>query len=245
MDSAEWNSFVDSSLRGYGFMLKTSTQGGQKVLTVAYVYPNSPAKNAGVARGDQIISIDGASLNDTGTEATNIFNEGLRPTKVAPHQFQILRAGQTLNVTMQAEAITLQQVEYKVLNVGSQKMGYLLFNSHVPGAEAYLIQAMTYFKQQAITDLVVDLRYNGGGYLAIANALGIHDANFYVASQCQMLKTIVAHNDLGLWKLMQEMPSRLKPVAANHHRNGAFSVDEEWLIANLCRRTVVGNDVKF
>jgi C-terminal processing protease CtpA/Prc len=171
IDSTEWNSFVDSSLRGYGFMLKTSTQGGQKVLTVAYVYPNTPAKNAGVARGDQIIRIDGASVNDTSTEASNIFNEGLRPTKVAPHQFQILRAGQTLNITMQAEVISLQQVEYKVLNAGSQKIGYLLFNSHVPGAEAYLIQAMTYFKQQAITDLVVDLRYNGGGYLAIANAL--------------------------------------------------------------------------
>jgi hypothetical protein len=81
--------------------------------------------------------------------------------------------------------------------------------------------------------------------MAIANALGIHDANLYVPSQCQMLKTIVAHNDLGLWKLMQEMPSRLKPVAANHHRNGAFSVDEKWLIASLCRGTVVGNDVKF
>ena len=75
IDSTEWNSFVDSSLRGYGFMLKTSTQGGQKVLTLAYVYPNSPAKNAGLARGDQIISIDGASVNDTSTEATNIFNE--------------------------------------------------------------------------------------------------------------------------------------------------------------------------
>jgi len=171
IDSTEWNNFVESSLRGYGFMLKTSTQAGQKVLTLAYVYPNSPAKNAGLARGDQIISIDGASVNDTSAEATSIFNEGLRPTKVAPHQFQILRAGQTLNVTMQAEVITLQQVEYKVLNVGSQKIGYLLFNSHVPGAEAYLIQAMTYFKQQAISDLVVDLRYNGGGYLAIANAL--------------------------------------------------------------------------
>ncbi|MFM9993181.1 MAG: S41 family peptidase, partial [Burkholderiaceae bacterium] len=59
----------------------------------------------------------------------------------------------------------------EVLNVGSQKIGYLLFNSHVPSAETYLIQAMTYFKQQDISDLVVDLRYNGGGYLAIANAL--------------------------------------------------------------------------
>ena len=171
VDSASWNSFVNSSLRGYGFMLKTSTQGGLKVLSVAYVYPNTPAMNAGLARGDQIISIDGVSVNNTSPEATDAFNEGLRPTKVAPHNFQILRVGETLNITMQAQSITLQQVEYKVLNVGLQKVGYLLFNSHVPGAEAYLIQAMTYFKQQGITELVVDLRYNGGGYLAIANAL--------------------------------------------------------------------------
>ncbi len=171
IDSVSWNSFVDSSLRGYGFMLKTSTQGGLKLITVAYVYPNTPAMSAGLARGDQIMAIDGASVNDTSSQATDTFNEGLRPTKVAPHNFQILRAGQTLNVTMQAAVITLQQVEYKVLNAGSQKVGYLLFNSHVPGAESYLIQAMTYFKQQGISDLVVDLRYNGGGYLAIANAL--------------------------------------------------------------------------
>jgi C-terminal processing protease CtpA/Prc len=182
IDSASWNSFVNSSLRGYGFMLKTSTQGSLKVLSVAYVYPNTPAMSAGLARGDQIISIDGASINDASSQATDIFNEGLRPTKVAPHTFQILRAGETFNVTMQAETITLQQVEYKVLNVGSQKVGYLLFNSHVPGAESYLIQAMTDFKQQGITDLVVDLRYNGGGYLAIANALA-----YSVAGRAQAL----------------------------------------------------------
>ena len=171
IDSDSWNNYVGSNLRGYGFMLKTSTQGSQKVLSVAYVFPNTPAKNAGLARGDQIIGIDGASVNDTGIEAANIFNEGLRPTKVAPHQFQILRAGQVLNLTMQAEVISLQQVEHKVLNVASQKIGYLLFNSHVPSAETYLIQAMADFKQQGISNLVVDLRYNGGGYLAIANAL--------------------------------------------------------------------------
>jgi len=171
IDTASWNSFVDSSLRGYGFMLKTSTNGGNKVLTVAYVYPNTPANAAGLARGDQILGIDGASLNDSSTQATATFNEGLHPTQAAPHTFQILRGAQTLNLTMQAATISLQQVEYKVLSAGTSKIGYLLFNSHVPGAEAYLIQAMTYFKQQGVSELVVDLRYNGGGYLTIANAL--------------------------------------------------------------------------
>lgn len=171
IDTVSWNSFVESNLRGYGFMLKRSTSAGFKVITVAYVYPNTPAMSAGLMRGDQIIGIDGASINDSSAQAIATFNEGLSPTQPAPHTFQILRDGATFNVSMQATNITLQQVEYKVLNVGAKKLGYLLFNSHVPGAETYLIQAMTQFKQQGISELVVDLRYNGGGYLAIANAL--------------------------------------------------------------------------
>ena len=171
IDRGSWQNYVNSSFKGYGFMLKTSTVAGNKVITVAYVYPGSPAAKAGIARGDQIVSIDGALTTDTSPTSVAIFEEGLHPKQVAPHTFVVLRSGTNLSVSMQAESISLQQVEYKVLNVGTQKLGYLLFNSHVPNAEADLIQAMALFKQQAVTQLVVDLRYNGGGYLSIANAL--------------------------------------------------------------------------
>ncbi len=171
IDTGSWQNYVNSSFKGYGFMLKTSTAVDNKVITVAYVYPGSPAAKAGLARGDQIVSIDGALTSDTNPTSVAIFEEGLRPKQVASHTFVVLRAGTNISVSMQAESISLQQVEYKVLNVETQKLGYLLFNSHVPNAEADLIQAMALFKQQAVTQLVVDLRYNGGGYLSIANAL--------------------------------------------------------------------------
>jgi len=51
------------------------------------------------------------------------------------------------------------------------KVGYLLFNDHLLSAEAGLRSALTTFQQQGITDLVLDLRYNGGGYLFIAQEL--------------------------------------------------------------------------
>jgi len=171
IDTASWNSFVDSSLKGYGFMLKTSNATGARVITVAYVFPNTPAFNAGILRGDQIVSIDGALASDTSVQGSAKFAEGLKPTVDQAHTFVVSRAGAMLSKTMQAAAISLQQAEYKVLNANGIKLGYLLFNSHVPSSETYLIQAMTAFKQQAVTELVVDLRYNGGGYLAIANAL--------------------------------------------------------------------------
>ncbi len=171
VDTLSWNNYVGSRLRGYGFMLKTSTVAGAKVLTIAYVFPNTPAFNAGFLRGDQIVSIDGALTSDTTPASVAIFEEGLHPQQVVPHTFLVLRADSQISITVQAEQINLKQVEYKVLNVGTQKLGYLLFNSHVPNAETDLIQALNLFKQQAVTQMVVDLRYNGGGYLSIANAL--------------------------------------------------------------------------
>jgi len=56
-------------------------------------------------------------------------------------------------------------------DTNGSKVGYLLFNDHLATAEAQLVEAVNYFKGQAITDLVLDMRYNGGGYLYIASEL--------------------------------------------------------------------------
>ena len=171
IDTASWNGFVGSTDLGYGLMVKSSNASGVRVVTVSYVYPGSPAMSSGIQRGDQIISIDGALAADSSAPASALFAEGLSPTRVASHTFVISRAGVSLSKTLLASVVSLQQAEYKVLTTSGGKLGYLLFNSHVPGAENILVQAMTSFKQQGVNDLVVDLRYNSGGYLSIANAL--------------------------------------------------------------------------
>ena len=60
-------------------------------------------------------------------------------------------------------------MQHQVLNVSGQNVGYLLFNDHVLTAEEPLIDAFTDFQGAGVTDLVLDLRYNGGGYLYIAS----------------------------------------------------------------------------
>src|SRR5207247_2119019 len=49
--------------------------------------------------------------------------------------------------------------------------GYLVFNDHAASAEQRLISAVNTLKAASVQDLVLDLRYNGGGYLAIASEL--------------------------------------------------------------------------
>ena len=55
--------------------------------------------------------------------------------------------------------------------MGDSKVGYLLFNDHIATAEAQLIDAFEGFKSEGVTELVLDMRYNGGGYLDIARML--------------------------------------------------------------------------
>ena len=67
-------------------------------------------------------------------------------------------------------AIPVQNVR-TLTNGAGVKFGYMLFTSHVATAESQLAQAISYLKQQSVTELVLDLRYNGGGYLDIAAEL--------------------------------------------------------------------------
>jgi carboxyl-terminal processing protease len=53
----------------------------------------------------------------------------------------------------------------------NDKVGYLLFNDHIATAEKGLVDAITTLRDAGITDLVIDIRYNGGGYLDIASEL--------------------------------------------------------------------------
>jgi carboxyl-terminal processing protease len=170
-DTNTWNNFTGSTGLGYGLMVKSSEATGVKVVMVSYVYPNTPAMTYGLARGDQIVSIDGVLASDTTTAGKAAFEEGLNPTKDIAHTFVLARAGETFSITLLPEAGTLQQAEYKVLTQSGRKLGYLLFNSHVLSAENDLVTAMNMFKRQGVSDLVVDLRYNGGGYLGVASGL--------------------------------------------------------------------------
>ena len=69
-----------------------------------------------------------------------------------------------------------------VVTTSSGAVGYLTFNDHIATAEQELIDAVTFLKDSNITDLVLDLRYNGGGYLDIANEMAFMIASPTAAS---------------------------------------------------------------
>ena len=140
---------------------------------VAFLEPGAtPASANALARGAAILTVDGVDVAN-GTDLATL-NEGLFPTAAAGHTFTIRDFGlaTTRNITMTAQAITETPVQFvKTLPAPNSSVGYMLFNDHIATSEAALVSAVNTLKAARITDLVLDVRYNGGGFLDIAAEL--------------------------------------------------------------------------
>ena len=174
----EWNALSQSGISvGYGAHVVLLNRSPPREAVVAFVEPASPAADAGLARGTRILEIDGADLVNGRTQAEiDALNAGLFPsTEGESHGFVVrdLGAAETRTVTMQAAAVTSDPVQnVKVLDTDRGPVGYLLFNDFIATAERELIDAIGDLAAAGVTDFVLDLRYNGGGYLDIASELG-------------------------------------------------------------------------
>ncbi len=174
-DSEQWYQQSQSGIfAGYGVTWTIVSSAPPREIIVAYTEPNSPATNAGIMRGTKILEIDGVNVED-GADV-DALNAGLFPASVGEnHSFSILDPGATVPraVVLTSANITLEPVQnVRVIDTQSGKVGYMTFNSHIAIAEQGLINAVEGFKAEGISDLVLDLRYNGGGFLYIASQLG-------------------------------------------------------------------------
>jgi carboxyl-terminal processing protease len=175
--TATWEALSQSGVvPGYGanFVIIASTP--PREVVIAYTEPGSAAAiaPASLARGAQILTVDGVDLvNANDQTSINTLNAGLSPQTVGEsHVFSILDAGAATprTVTLVSANITETPVQ-NVLTIPTSTgaVGYMLFNDHIATAESELVAAFNQLKSAGVTDLVLDIRYNGGGYLDIAS----------------------------------------------------------------------------
>ena len=146
-------------------------------LRVKYVYPGSPADLAGIKRGYQITSINGRTSfaydGESGANVQFVVNAYSNSNSIA----LVLKKpdGTSMTTTLNLAIYTSNPVlTYKVFDQGNgKKVGYIVFNSFTSDdiADPKLNTAFNYFASNNVTDLVVDLRYNGGGYVSTAEYL--------------------------------------------------------------------------
>jgi len=172
-NTAAWEAQSQSGISvsyGLDFVLVSATV--PREVVVALTEPNAQADMAGVARGDVVLSIDGVDINDNSSNGIDALNAGLYPSDIGEqHVFELQAVDNSFKtVTLTANSVVSTAVQnVQVIDTDSGPVGYFLFTTHNSPSEAQLIAAFEQLAAASITDLVIDLRYNGGGYLAIAS----------------------------------------------------------------------------
>lgn len=176
-DSEEWFELSQTGVSaGYGAILSLGSPTPPRNVVVAYVEAGSPAAFAGFTRGMRILSADGVDIDDNSNSGIDTLNDALFPSDVGVlHTFEVQDlSGQTRTLSVRTATISIDPVPLTdVMTLPDQRrVGYMLFNDHIATAELALIEAVEQLNAGAgIDELVLDLRYNGGGFLALASQI--------------------------------------------------------------------------
>jgi carboxyl-terminal processing protease len=177
------------TVAGYGVEFTVLAPAPPRRIVVAYTEPGSPGA-AQFSRGDEVLTVDGVDAINGGTQANvDTLNAGLFPDALGQsHTFTVRNtAGVTRTVTIASATITRVPVPtVTTFPTASGPVGYMLFNDHIATAETPLLngfnQLSTANAGAPVTDLILDLRYNGGGYLDIASEVAYMIANTTLTS---------------------------------------------------------------
>lgn len=161
---------------GYGISWRVVNPLPPREIVVEFVQAGSEAAANGIERGDTLLKVDGINVVTNNTQAgVNAFaRAAFEPEAGSSHRFEFSARGNsgTREVLLAAGQVAMDAVPLvDVLDVDDSKVGYLLFNDHSALAETQLFNAMDYLAGAGVDELVLDLRYNGGGFLDIASEL--------------------------------------------------------------------------
>lgn len=129
---------------------------------VQYVYPNSPAQKAGLKRGDYLLTLNGAKLNET--NYTQLYYGSSISVGIGALNSQgaVASSGRTVSMT----AVKMYEdpvVDYSVISTDGKKIGYLFYAGFYADSHSKLADVFSYFQGEQVTELILDLRYNLGG----------------------------------------------------------------------------------
>jgi hypothetical protein len=179
---AEENAFFNSgSSAGFGVRLSYDT-GANRVFVVE-AFESTSALAAGIDRGTEILAI-GTSSGNLQTVSSLMQSGGAQAvvnalgpsTAGTTRVLRISNAGAVSEVTVTKTDYTLTPVSSrygaKVLDNGGTKVGYVNLRTFIDTADPALRNAFASFRAQGINQVIVDLRYNGGGLVSISELFG-------------------------------------------------------------------------
>ena len=175
-DMSQFESGVAGVSTTYGYQpitYRLSKEGKECISAIAFVYKNSPAAKAGLKRGDLIYKINGQPLttdNFTDLFYTSDITISLAKLQIVNGKGSIVPTGKDISlnaVEMYEDPVLLDSI----YEVNGKKVGYLAYSSFDLTSIPKLIDVSKKFKAEGVKELILDFRYNGGGYVITENTM--------------------------------------------------------------------------
>lgn len=156
--AAEYKQMMTGKYAGIGSIISYSFT--RKHVIINEPYEGMPAAEAGLKKGDMILSIDGESMVGKTTAYVSDHLRG-EPGTTMVLKIQRPSTGKKMTVKVQRKAIQMPYLPY----YGMQKdnIGYINYNQYLENSAKDVRRAFIDLKKQGMKGLVLDLRNNGGG----------------------------------------------------------------------------------
>ena len=163
--------FGEGRFEGFGFSWRFVDPASTE-FRITRVFSGSPAANAGLGRGQRLLSLNGRTIEEIeaaeGVGAVFGNNDTLT--------FQMERVDTTVfSVSITKDIVTIDPIpQWRLIDQGPgvPPVGYLELSTFISTADAELDTVFAEFRNANVTDVILDLRYNGGGLVSTAELLG-------------------------------------------------------------------------
>lgn len=159
--------FVTAEYAGFGF---SQQQVSASEIKLRLVYRDSPAWNAGMRRADSIIAVDGVATSEL--LANGNYNAALGEPEVGVTREITWRkpSGEEVTASVTKDTVETNTVMgAQVWSLNNRAVGYFTLDSFINRTGGDLNEAFDEFAAANVDELVIDVRYNGGGLIRYAN----------------------------------------------------------------------------
>jgi len=139
---------------------------------VSLVYPDGPAGQAGLSRGDRVLALNSVAMEDITSSAE--WDAAYGPRDEGAEVVYTVEGldGEVRDVTVVlSEVITPPLLGSRVFELDGRVVGYFMLTSFVEPADPALDTLFESFAEAGVDTVFIDLRYNGGGLIAVARHL--------------------------------------------------------------------------
>ncbi|WP_207508913.1 S41 family peptidase [Telluribacter humicola] len=221
----------------YALYLRSTGSSGV-IAQVLYVLPGSPAARAGIKRGDIITKVNSQSLTTSNYSKLlngTTFNFGLGTVNGST----IVDSDQSRSVTatvFQENPVFMDSI----YTVGGKTVGYLVYNQFIPGAngsnakeyDRQIDAIFQNFKNKGVNELVLDLRYNPGGYTSSSTNLasligrGVDNSKLYFREEWNEGLTTYLKKEYGDSYFQEKFVNKTQNIGGNLQR--VFVLTTDW-----------------